>query len=174
MLKKYERIIKKMLNPEKEPLSKAQLSPDTGFYYVTDGFRIIRFADVINDLSIFEDGEKYNDCTKWYKQANEVEYDALEIPYTIEQIKAWIKENKKSKLPFKLGTFVKTSLSSHWIGINPKFLIEAMETTGSNILFIPHKGQMMIMKGNNFDWLIMPVALQGFESDKHMTEIKED
>lgn len=27
------------------------------------------------------------------------------------------------------------------------------------------------MQGNGFAWLIMPVMLQGYESDKHMTEI---
>ena len=171
MLKKFEKIIKGVINLTHKQTKKAQFSPDTGFYYVTDGYRVVRFADKINDLPLFEDGEKTYNCSRQYELVNEVEYDALEIPYTVEQIKAWRKENAKSKIPFKLGTFVRTSLSSLWIGINPKFLIEAMETTGSNILFIPQKGKQLIMQGNGFDWIIMPVALQGYESDKHMTEI---
>lgn len=167
MLKKYEKIIKGVLNPTYEQTEKGQFNVDTGFYYVTDGFRCVRFAENINDLPLFKDGEKTYNIPRQYSQANEVEYKALEIPYTIKQIKNWKKANKGK--PFKLGV----TANRQWIGINPKFLTDAMETTGSNVLLIPKRGDKMLMQGNEIDWLIMPIRLQGFERDKTMTEIEE-
>lgn len=171
MLKKHEKIIRGVINPTHEQTKKAQFSSDTGFYYIIDGYRCVRFAEHINDLPLFEYGENKYNCPKQYERANEVDYDALEIPYTTEQIKSWMKETKKThrglKFPFKLGRTV----DRLWIGINPKFLIDAMETTRSNILFVPHEGKVLLIKGNGFVWLIMPILLQGFENDKHMTTI---
>lgn len=171
MLKKFEKIINKVINPKHEQTKKLVFKD--GFYYATDGFRVVRFGieNTIADAPVFEEGEKQYNCKREYEQANEIDYDSLEIPYTIEQIKAWVKETKKIhkglRVPFKLGT----TTDRIWIGINPKFLIDAMETTKSNILFVPHKGKRLLMQGNGFVWLIMPVMLQGYESDKHMTEI---
>lgn len=167
MLKKYEKIIKGVLNPKKEQTAKAQFSNETGFYYITDGFRCVRFAENINDLPVCTENEKTYNIPRQYSQANEVEYKALEIPYTIQQIKNWKKANKGK--PFKLGA----TANRRWIGINPKYLIDAMETTGSNVLLIPKRGYVMLMQGNEIDWLIMPIQLQGFERDKTMTEIEE-
>lgn len=173
MLKKYEKIIKSVLNPIIERFANVYLSPDTGFYYATDGYRMVRFSGQPNELPVETEGNMLNMCIHTYKTAADTEYSALEIPYYLDQIKAWYKENKKSKknLPFKLGVQVETSVGKHYIAINPKFLIEAMETTGSNKIMIPKTGQGLLVSGNGFDWIIMPVACKDFESDKHMTEI---
>ena len=167
MLKKYEKIIKGVINPKNEQTSKAQFNADTGFYYITDGFRCVRFAENIKDLPLYKDGEKTYNIPRQYSQANEVEYKALEIPYTIRQIKNWGKANEGK--PFKLGV----TANRQWIGINPKFLTDAMETTGSNVLLIPKRGYVMLMQGNEIYWLIMPIQLQGFGRDKTMTIIEE-
>lgn len=171
MLNKFEKIIKKVINPNHEQTKKLVFTD--GFYYATDGFRVVQFGveNTIADAPVFEENEKQYNCKRKYEQANETDYDSLEIPYTTEQIKSWVKETKKIhkdlKIPFKLGT----TAGRTWIGINPKFLTDAMETTGSNILFVPHKGKGLLMQGNGFAWIIMPIMLQGYESDKHMTEI---
>lgn len=174
MLKKYEKIIKSVLNPKDERFANVYLSPDTGFYYATDGYRMIRFSGQPNELPVKTEGNILNMCTRTYEIAADTEYSALEIPYYLDQIKAWHKENKKSKknLPFKLGVQVQTSVGKHYIAINPKFLIEAMEITGSNTIMIPKTGQGLLILGNGFEWIIMPVVCKDFESDKHMTEIQ--
>lgn len=173
MLKKYEKIIKSVLNPKVERFANVYLSPETGFYYATDGYRMVRFSEQPNELPVETEGNTLNICTHTYKTAADTEYFALEIPYYLDQIKAWYKENKKSKkkLPFKLGVQVEISVGKHYIAINPKFLIEAMEITGSNTIMIPKTGLGLLISGNGFDWIIMPVVCKGFESDKHMTEI---
>ena len=48
-----------------------------------------------------------------------------------------------------------------------------METTKSNVVSVPEKGHMLLMQGNGFVWLIMPIALRGDEKDKNMTDIDE-
>ena len=173
MLKKYEKIIKSVLNSKDERFANVYLSSDTGFYYATDGYRMIRFSEQPNELPVETEGSTLNRCTHIYKTAADTEYSALEIPYYLYQIETWHKENKKSKknLPFKLGVQVKTSVGEHYIAINPKFLIEAMETTGSNTIMIPKTGQGLLISGNGFDWIIIPIVFKGFKSDKHMTEI---
>ena len=173
MLKKYEKIIKSVLNSKDERFANVYFSPDTGFYYATDGYRIVRFSEQPNELSVETEGNTLNMCTRTYKTAADTEYSALEIPYYLDQIKAWHKENKKSKknLPFKLGVQVKTYVGKHYIAINPKFLIEAMEITGSNTIMIPKTEQGLLISGNGFEWIIMPVRSQGYESDEFMTEI---
>ena len=173
MLKKYEKIIKSVLNPKNEKFANVYLSPDTGFYYATDGYRMVRFSGQPNELPVETEGKMLNMCIHTYETAADTEYFALEIPYYLDQIKAWYKENKKSKknLPFKLGVQVKTSVGKHYIAINPKFLIEAMETTDSNTIMIPKTGQELLISGNEFEWIIMPIACKGFKSDEFMTEI---
>lgn len=173
MLKKYEKIIKNVLNPKDERFANVYLSPDTGFYYATDGYRVVRFSGQPNELPVETEGKILNMCMHIYKTAAGTEYSALEIPYYLDQIEAWYKKNKKSKrnLPFKLGVQVETSVGKHYIAINPKFLIEAMETTGSNKIMIPKTGQGLLVSGNGFDWIIMPIICKGLKSDEFMTEI---
>lgn len=173
MLKKYEKIIKSVLNSKDERFANVYLSPDTGFYYATDGYRMVRFSGQPNELPVETEGKMLNMCIHTYETAADTEYSALEIPYYLDQIEAWYKKNKKSKrnLPFKLGVQVETSVGKHYIAINPKFLIEAMEITGSNTIMIPKTGQKLLISGNGFEWIIMPAICEGFKSDKHMTEI---
>lgn len=173
MLKKYEKIIKSVLNPKNERFANVYLSPYTGFYYATDGYRMIRFSEQPNELPVETEGRILGECMHLYKTTADTEYSALEIPYYLDQIKTWHKENKKSKknLPFKLGVQVETSVGKHYVAINPKFLIEAMEITGSNTIMIPKTGQGLLISGNGFDWIIMPIACKGLKSDAFMTEI---
>lgn len=173
MLKKYEKIIKSVLNSKDERFTNVYLSPDTGFYHATDGYRVVRFSEQPNELPVETEGNTLNICTRTYETAANTEYSALEVPYYLDQIKAWYKENKKSKknLPFKLGVQVKTSVGEYYAAINPKFLIEAMEITGSNTIMIPKTGQGLLISGNGFDWIIMPIACKGLKSDVFMTEI---
>lgn len=173
MLKKYEKIIKNVLNPKDERFANVYLSPDTGFYYATDGYRVVRFSGQPNELPVETEGKILNMCMHIYETAAGTEYSALEIPYYLDQIEAWYKKNKRSKrnLPFKLGVQVETSVGKHYIAINPKFLIEAMETTGSNKIMIPKTGQGLLVSGNGFDWIIMFIICKGLKSDEFMTEI---
>lgn len=175
MLKKYENIIRRLRNPQYPKTLKVRMA--NGFYYATDMFRAVRFEDRINDMPLYADNECPLDYDKYFNEAAACEYDALEIPYTVSQIKAWCKEEKKktrwSKISFKLGAFVKPNIIPRWIAINTDFLIDAMKTTKSNIVHIPKKNSsMLLMQGNGFVWLVMPIITEGYESDKHMTEIE--
>jgi hypothetical protein len=174
MLKKYENIIKRVLNPNREDMSKVGF--DRGFYYAFDGYRIAQFEEKPNDLPVYGENEHQPNYKKYAEDAANVNYTELVIPYTVKQIKEWDKENKKIdknlRLPFKLG--VKAHFKngrSFRLGINHKFLTDAMETTGSNKLWIPKYGCCMLMKGNGFVWLIMGIQLS--PEDDTMTEIKE-
>lgn len=177
MLKKCENIIRRLRNPQYPETLKVRMA--NGFYYATDMFRAVRFEDRINDMPLYADNECPLDYDKYFNTAADCEYDALEIPYTASQLKAWCKGEKNktkcAKIPFRLGAFVRPGRIARWIAVNSDYLIDAMETTKSNIVHIPKENSsMLLMQGNGFVWLIMPVILEGYESDKHMTEIKEN
>lgn len=173
MLKKHENIITKMLSDRDIRTSK--VGYHEGFYYATDGYRIVRFHDRIDNVPIFKSTDKQFDYLQQYQTACEDDYDSIEIPYTIEQIKSWIKEYKKIDktlvMPFKLGGTIHLDGIPVWVGINPYYLIDAMETTQSNIIYIPHKGRVLLMKSEYFTWLISPIIMQGYENGKRMTKI---
>lgn len=176
MLKKHENIITKMLSDKDIRTSK--VGYHEGFYYATDGYRIVRFHDRIENVPMFKSTDKQFEYLQQYQTAYENDYDSIEIPYTIEQIKSWIKAYSKIDktliMPFKLGETIHLDGIPIWVGINPYYLIDAMETTQSNIIHIPHEGRVLLMKNENFTWLISPIALQGYEKDKHMTKIENN
>ena len=176
MLTKHENIIVKMLSDKDIRTSK--VGYHEGFYYATDGYRIVRFHDRIDNVPIFKSTDKQFEYLQQYQKAYEDDYDSIEIPYTIEQIKSWIKKYKKKDktlvMPFKLGRTIHIDGIPVCVGINPYYLIDAMETTRSNIIHIAHEGRVLLMKGEYFTWLISPIALQGYKKDKHMTEIKNN
>lgn len=150
MLKKHEKIIKRVRNPEYPKTLKVRMA--NGFYYATDMFRVVRFEDRINDMPLYTDNECPLDYDKYFKVAADCEYDALEIPYTVDQMKAWRKAEKKktkcAKIPFNLGTFVRPGRIARWISINSDFLIDAMEITKSNIVHIPKKNSLRYLRNS--------------------------
>lgn len=173
MQKEYEKIIKSVLNPTKEKFSKVGYV--NGFWYACNGFVIVRCGEQPNDLPIFERNESHPNYEAYVRDCNDNEYEILEIPYTVQQLKEWDKNNRKNKIkqPFVLGTKYHTSVSSFWLGINVKFLINAMSTTKSNKLKIPKHGAMMIMEGDNgFTWFIMGVQLKPLKINETMTIIE--
>ena len=181
MLKKYERVIKRVLNstdPKKFPnLSKVGFI--NGFYYATDGYRMVRFEESPNELPVFGDNENHPnyEVVARGKEKTDISYTELIIPYTVKQIKAYRKATKGMKIPFYLGAKVKSAYrgSKHGIAINPVFLADAMELTGSNVLLIPEYGDCMLMIGNGFTFFVMGIWVQpdttGYDS---MTEITEE
>ena len=58
MLKKFEKKINKVINPKHEQTKKLVFKD--GFYYATDGFRVVRFGieNTIADAPVFEENEK--------------------------------------------------------------------------------------------------------------------
>lgn len=169
MTKGNIRIIKGCLCATKENLSKVGYVD--GYYYAMDGFRIVR-CEENPELPIFSDREIHPSYAYTINSHLDRESTTIKIPYTVKQIKEWYKEYKKKsgglKTPFVLGFKGK-----FWLGINPKFLIDAMETTGSSEIKCVNGGSSIIVEGNGFLWIIMGIALQGWEKDKTMTEITE-
>ena len=171
MTKKNMKIISGVLNHTKTSMAKAGFVD--GYYYAMDGYRLVRCKEN-PELLVFGIGEHHPNYSFYIKGYDDFgKYTSIKIPYTVKQIKEWQKYIKKIdkslKLPFKLGYKGK-----YWMGINAKFLTDAMETTGSNELFCPNDSGAMIMMGNGFVWAIMGIMLQGFENDKHMTMIGDD
>lgn len=179
MLKKNQKIINSVLRPQKEQLSKVAFDTETGFYYALDGFRLVRIepAEFNNaEIPVFESDTNVTlpNYKKYCQDANEVEYTEVTIPYTIKQIKEWYKENQKRKerLPFTLGKKINGYKQSGWFGINPQFLIDAMETTGSNKISIPDRGASVVMQGKGYLWIIMSVLCKNeYEKNHKMTAI---
>ena len=61
MTKKNQKIINGVLNKEKKNLSKVAFETDTGFYYATDGFRMVRIevSEMCNaEIPLFTDKDK--------------------------------------------------------------------------------------------------------------------
>ena len=170
MLKKYERIIKKSLCPDKADLAKIGFVD--GYYYAANGYVMVRCEERPNDLPIFGKSENHPNYLRYIEEAADASHYKVTIPYSPKQIRDWIKTYKKKtgglRRPFNLGAMD----STYWVGINPEYLADALETTQTNEVWIPEQGHMILIQGNGFVWLIMPIALQGFEKDKHMTEIE--
>lgn len=62
--------------------------------------------------------------------------------------------------------------SNYYSWFAPEISLEICKT---NTVYIPERfGDPLLVSGNDYTWLIMPVMLQGFERDKHMTEIFEN
>lgn len=184
MTKKNQKIINGILDKEKKNFSKVAFDTDTGFYYATDGFRMVRIevSEMCNaEIPLFTDKDKVvlPNYKRNYQTANEIEYTKVLIPYTIAQIKKWKSANIKAdrKVPFTFGMKINYPYRSNrkgWFGINPKYLIEAMETTGSQYIYVPNEGYQFFMEGNGYTWLICAVECKDdSEFNKHMTEIPE-
>lgn len=178
MTKKNMKIIQKILKSTNEKCQKIYFDNETGYYYGTDGYRMVRIdSREMNgaEIPMFDESEEHYNCATMVKNVADKNYTELFIPYTVEQIKEWNKNEKKNKrrTPFTLGVKCHTTLgSSFWIGINPTFLIDAIETTGSNYIQIPDTGCTMLMEGKGYLWLIMPIQCEEWEHNKKMTEIE--
>lgn len=85
MLKKNIKIIKGTLRPEKEIFSK--VIPYSGFYYICDGFRMVRFEELSDELPLFEDNEPRFNVEFSILRAAEQTYREFIVPYPIEVLK---------------------------------------------------------------------------------------
>lgn len=161
MLKKNIKIIKRTLNSEKEKFSK--VIPYSGFYYTCDGFRMVRFEELPDELPLFEDNEPHFNVEFGVLRAAEQTYREFVVPYPIEVLKkwrTWLRKNKKRE-PYILGMSGETSNHcKHWFGINISFLIDAIETTGSYVIKVPERYTAMLIEGNGFTWIVMPVDVK--------------
>ena len=183
MTKKNQKIINGVLRTDKKEFSKVSFDTDTGFYYATDGFRMVRIeiGEMCNsEIPLFTEEDKVTlpkNYINGYRDANKIEYTKVFIPYTVAQIKKWKSLNFKAgrKIPFTFG--MKINYPYHcnrkgWFGIDTKYLIEAMETTGSQHIYVPNEGYQFLMEGKGYTWLICAVECKDdFECNKHMTEI---
>lgn len=161
MLKKNIKIIKGTLRPEKEEFSK--VIPYGGFYYTCDGFRMVRFKELPDELPLFKDNEPHFNVEFGILRAAEQIYREFVVPYPIEVLKkwrTWLRKNKKRE-PYRLGISGETSNHrKHWFGIDITFLIDAIETTGSYVIKVPERYTAMLIEGNGFTWIIMPVDVK--------------
>lgn len=171
MTEREYNIVSGVLVPDKPECAK--FAYDGGYFYGTDMFRMVRLETdvyplILNGkLPVFEDNEKHPDYKRYMIQAAESNYTKLEIPYTPDQIREW-EESNDQKIPFKLG------IKQGWIyiGLQPSFLADAMETCQTNEVYVPDKLRVpLLISGNGFTWLVMPVMLQGYNRDKVMTKI---
>jgi hypothetical protein len=130
-----------------------------GKYLLVDGFRVLIFTEN-PDLPLGGNVVNYfnqdNDADFQDSSGNFVE---LEIPYTLDEIKKWWKWAKPRRYPFSLGVQISFYSGDKYIGINGKFLIEAMELTKSNVIQFTDKGKMRIRSNDGrFTYIIMPVV----------------
>lgn len=150
-----------------------------GKFLITDGYRMLITTEN-PDLLL---GGK---AAKYFEQDNDFDFQdssgnfvELEIPYTVEQIKAWYKWAKPRKIPFSLGVQAHFYGGDKYIAINGKFLIEAMELTKSNVIQFTDKGKMRIKSNDGrFTYIIMPVVEDTEKPeinkiDRYMTIIEE-
>ena len=170
MLKKDIKIIKSMLNPEKNRISKAFF--EGGFYYVCDGYRMVRWDSSTLDLlgemiagkeasiPLFDESENHcNIMPELQVVANINDWQEVKIPYTLKQIKEWYKymRDDLGRLAFNIGLPIElkgfTSME-----INFRYLIDALETTKNFTLKASTKGRRILVEGNGFTWIIMPIA----------------
>lgn len=161
MLKKNIKIIERTLNREKENLSK--IIADNGYFYAMDGYRMVRCEDIPDGLPVFEKNESHPNAEVFMIRAAEQTYREFVVPYPLEVLKKWRTSlgKNKIKIPYMLGMSGKTSIGSeHWFGINISFLIDAIKTTDSYVIKVPEKFTGMVMEGNGFTWLIMPVDVK--------------
>lgn len=182
MTKKNQKIIMGTCNPDESNLAKVAFDTETGFYYAMDGYRLVRvemteFCGA--EIPVFDDNDKVvlPNYKRYVEQANTTNYTMVEIPYTVAQIKKWRSANLKRKesLPFTFGIRINNPYRKVWFGINPKFLTDAMETTGNNRIYIPEKGSNFFMEGNGYLWIICAVECKdSFKSNHSMTEIPEE
>lgn len=161
MLKKNIKIIERTLNREKENLSK--IIADNGYFYAMDGYRMVRCEDIPDGLPVFEKNESHPNAEVFMTRAAEQTYREFVVPYPIEALKkwrTWLRKNKKRE-PYILGISGETSNHrKHWFGIDITFLIDAIETTGSYVIKVPERYTAMVMEGNGFGWIIMPVDVK--------------
>lgn len=187
MLKKNIKVIKGVLNPRKDEMAKVGFVD--GNYYACDGFRLVRFAEYV-ELPMFGNLEKHpNYLVVMRDAADTSDWEIIVIPYTVKQIKDWFKkpnsttfiyDDYKKKVTrnkaFYVGKTIEMTYSHEVknVEINPKFLIDAMETTGSNKIMVDSKGKILI-EGNGFTWLIMPILkdLDEIDHNGKMTIIEE-
>lgn len=177
MTKREWKIIQKVLQPNKPGLDKFAIVG--GFYHATDMFRIVRCEEGVYplcdgvEIPIFDDGEKHPDYLMYMRKASMMEYEKLEIPYTPKQIRQWADnyyKTNKLRVPFNLGA----KENRTYIAVNPYYLADSLETCKTSEIYIPNRyGEPILISGNDYTWLVMPIALQGFERDKKMTEICE-
>lgn len=151
-----------------------------GKFLLADGFRLLIFTEN-PDLPTGGNADRY------FRQDNDFDFQdstgnfvELEIPYTIEQIKKWYKWARAKRIPFSLGVQAHFYRGDAYIGINGKFLLEAMELTRSNVIQFTDKGKMRIKSADGrFTYIIMPVVenTEKPEVNKvehYMTIIEED
>lgn len=129
-----------------------------GKFLLVDGFRVLIFTenpDLPTGGTVYQYFNQDNDADFQDTSGNFVE---LEIPYTVEQIKKWWKWAKEKRMPFSLGVQGSFYKGEKYIGINGKFLIEAMELTKSNVIQFTDRGKMRIKSNDGrFTYIIMPV-----------------
>lgn len=164
MLKKHEKIIAKVLSPGRDQFAKIGYDKETGFFYATDGYRMVRIdAEHLAStcLPIFDEflGDKHPDYGKYIKPYADMEFETITIPYNLKTLKEWQADNDAHdrRIPFYLGKRLNGNSFTPYIGIDPRYLIDAIETTGSYDVLIPKKGMQLIMQGNGFLWIICPV-----------------
>jgi len=175
MTKKNIAIIQRMLSGvhgDRAGLKK--IGTDGGFFYAMDGYRLVQFSDCSDDLPLFTEEEKHlcPNYRRYVEDANRQLYSkTVEIPYKAEDIRRWHKRNLRhdKRIPFCLGINAVNN-RTRCFGINGSFLADAMETTKSNRIQIPDDFTSLMIQGNGFTWIIMPVMMEwARECNKTMT-----
>lgn len=146
MLKKHIKVIEKLVASRKSGVfsSKCPVNADfNGKYLYSDAFRFVVIDEKL-DIATENCGcgtlRYAQDMLKQFKSEIEVV-----IPYTTSQIRKYAKQDN----PFYMGVSTGEIIRCTNVGINPKFLADAMETTKSNAVKISNKGHMVI-EGNGF------------------------
>lgn len=175
MTKVNERIIKKVLGKDKKHPELHKVGYQDGYWYATNGYVLVRMENQPQLLPLFGDNEVRQPNYRFMmNNAAKKKFKNIFIPYRVDEIKAWkdYYELQGKHMAFKLGEKIKSNGDDIYLGVNPNFLIWAMETTKSNEIKVPYGSTAMIMEGNNLTWLIMPIHLPDYYlNPETMTEI---
>lgn len=152
MLKKHIKVIEKLIANRKSSFaSKCPVNADfNGKYLYSDAFRFVVIdekLDIATENCNCDMIRFAQDTLSKFKKETEVA-----IPYTTSQIRKYAKQDN----PFYMGVSTGKIIRCTNVGIDPKFLADAMETTKSNVVQIDEKGRMII-QGNGFKWYILPI-----------------
>lgn len=165
MLKKYIKVIENLIAIGKSGVCADKCPINTEFngkYLYADGYRCV-IVDEKFDIPT-QNGVVYF-ISKFIEEFSEI--SEILIPYNAVQLRKFAKQHE----PFYLGVSTGEIIHCTSVGVNPKFLADAMETTKSNTVKISDKGHMVI-EGNGFKWLIMPIMRQTLRQE--MTVIEEN
>ena len=158
--KKPAAIIQAMIKKAKDNRWEAAQAIPEGFAFL-DGYRMFTVNDSLGYEIVYHDKENENgrrgfDCYSILKSCRAAEYTPIEIDTA--DLKTFIKLNKETKY-VKTPYIFKTP--EGYAGINPRFLLDLIEFSGSNTILYNKKNAPIMNTEKTA--LVLPVNLKSYK-----------